>query len=113
MIIVRSSNWKEPKIHVRPRTHSWATAVMVNVLQMATETGKTAVQAEDKLRRPFLYRMRRERSTEEPPVASAAAHFIFCSLSKSGFKLVNFCANFHTVTRKKKTLICKTKRSFS
>lgn len=62
MIIVRSSNWKEPKIHVRPRTHSWATAVMVNVLQMATETGKTAVQAEalseDKLKTPFLYESR-------------------------------------------------------
>lgn len=27
-------------------------------------------------------------------------HFIFCRLSRSGFKLENFCANFHTVMRK-------------
>lgn len=34
-------------------------------------------------------------------------HFIFCRLSMSGFKLENFCANFHTVMRKKKMFIWK------
>lgn len=35
MIIVLSPNWKQPKIHMVPNTHSWATAVMVNALQGA------------------------------------------------------------------------------
>lgn len=35
----------------------------------------------------------------------AVTHLIFCRLFRSGFKLENFCPNFHTVIMKKKTLI--------
>ena len=35
------------------------------------------------------------------------SYFIFCKLSRSGFKLENFCANFQTVMRKKKMLTWK------
>lgn len=40
-------------------------------------------------------------------------HFIFCNLSRSGFKLENFCANFHTVMRKKKIFIWKKAKMMS
>lgn len=45
MASVLSSNWKQPKIHMVPSTHSWATAVMVNALQEATNTHKVRSRA--------------------------------------------------------------------
>jgi len=40
-------------------------------------------------------------------VQQHSTHLILCRLSRSGFKVDNFWASFHTVIRKKKMFTCK------